>query len=268
MNADTPGWEVFGDSAAGARKHVNQDRRGAQQLGEGTAVLLAVADGHGSAAHPRSDTGADLAVSAFLEAAAGLYASIKPGEPLSKVKARAEEDFPRNLLRSWQDRVKSHWEENPDEGPGRGASPAVLYGTTLIGTLISDAVVIGWQLGDGDLCFIEADGQITTPLRREMDSLGDETDSLCSSNAHLLMRTSWRRCETAGEPVLVALSTDGLSKSFVSFDSYKEFLSGLHARLRTDGTAHVEAEIPGWLQKASSFSGDDATLAVAWRKDH
>lgn len=268
MNAVTPAWEVFGHSSTGAHKHINQDRHGFQMLRDEGGLLLAVADGHGSAAHPRSDIGAELAVSVFLEAAAGFHASLQPGEPAKQVKARAEQDLPRNVIRAWQQRVKAHMEENPEDSPDGAAAPAVLYGTTLIGAMITGAVVAGWQLGDGDLCFIEPDGQITTPLRREMDSLGDETDSLCSSNAQLLMRTCWRRSDSTGGPALVAVSTDGLSKSFVSFDSYKEFLSGLHARLRADGTAHVEPEIPGWLQKASSFSGDDATLVVAWREHH
>ena len=268
MNTVTPAWEVFGGSATGAHKHVNQDRHACQSLDDGTGLVLAVADGHGSAAHPRSDIGAELAVSTFLEAAASFHASIKPGEH-GRVKTRAEGDFPRNVVRAWQDRVKAHMDENPDDGPDRGGPPAVLYGTTLIGALITSALVIGWQLGDGDLCFIETDGRITTPLRRKgTDDLGDETDSLCSANAHVLMRTCWRRDDGTDGPVLVALSTDGLSKSFVSHDSYEEFLSGLHGRLRTDGTTQVQEEIPGWLRKASSFSGDDATLVVAWREQH
>jgi len=268
VSTPTPAWEAFGHSSTGAHKHINQDRYTFEPLGNGDGLVLAVADGHGSAAHPRSHIGAEQAIRAFLQGAAAFHASIKTGEPPSKVKARAEEDLPRNLVRAWQQRVTAHVEENPDDGQDRGAALAVLYGTTLIGVLITGTLVVGWQLGDGDLCFIEADGEITTPLRRDVDSLGDETDSLCSGNAQLLMRTCWRRGDGTGQPVLVAVSTDGLSKSFVSFDSFKEFLSGLHGRLRTDGTAKVQEEIPGWLQKASSFSGDDATLVIAWRAHH
>lgn len=268
MSATTPAWEVFGHSSTGAHKHVNQDRRGFQPLGDGTGLVLSVADGHGSSAHPRSDVGADLAVRTFLESVASFHASIQQGEQRRQAKPRAEEDLPRNIVRSWQQRVRQHMAENPDTGHDRDVDPAVLYGTTLIGALITDALVVGWQIGDGDLCFIEADGQTTTPLHRGMDNLGDETDSLCSSNAQLLMHTYWRPGDRTGAPVLVAISTDGLSKSFVSFDSYLEFLSGLHHRLRTDGAGKVREEIPGWLQKASSFSGDDATLVVAWREHH
>lgn len=268
MNATPPTWEVFRHSCTGAHKHINQDRHGCEPLTDGTGLLLAVADGHGSGAHPRSDIGAELAVSAFLEAGANFYASIQPGDQLRQVKPRAEADFPRNIVRGWHQRVSQHLAGNPETSPAHSAAPAVLYGTTLIGALITDTLIVGWQLGDGDLCFIETDGQITTPLHRGLDNLGDETDSLCSASAPLLMHTYWRPADGTSGPVLVAMSTDGLSKSFVSFDSYLEFLSGLHGRLRADGAAKVRDEIPGWLQQASSFSGDDTTLVAAWREHH
>jgi hypothetical protein len=267
VNARTPPWNLFGQSAKGAHKHANQDRHGWQSFQDDTELILAVADGHGSSAHPRSDTGAELAVGVFLEAAADLRPSIHPDEHLKQIKARAEQDLPRNVIRTWQQRVEQHLADHPPPDREPDAAPAaVLYGTTIVGALISDTLVIGWQLGDGDLCFINADGQVTTPLRQDTQTLGDETDSLCSGNAALLMHTHWRPNPGADTPVLVALSTDGLSNSFISFDSYLEFLSGLHHLLRTEGAEKVKAEIPGWLHKASSFSGDDATLVVAWRE--
>ena len=261
-------WSVFGQSATGARKPVNQDKYRWQTFKDDTELALAVADGHGSSAHPRSDTGAELAVTAFLEAAADFRESIQRHE-LRQLKLQAEQDLPRNVVRSWQQRVQEHMGNHPaTEHQADEVSPTVLYGTTLVGALITDALVVGWQLGDGDLCFIQADGQVTTPLYRGADALGDQTDSLCSSNAQLLMHTYWRPSPGSDAPVLVAMSTDGLSKSFVSYESYLEFVSGLHNLLKTDGADKVKGEIPGWLQLGSSFSGDDATLIVAWRDCH
>lgn len=267
MNANTAAWSVSAESAKGPHKAINQDRHSWRSFGDGSEMALAVADGHGSSAHPRSDTGAELAVSAFLEAASDFRTSIQQEDELSQLKCQAEDDLPRNLVLSWQHLVEQHWAGNPiaDADPAT-ASPALLYGTTLVGALITDALVVGWQLGDGDLCFIDADGQITTPLHRRTETLGDETDSLCSSNAQLLVHTYWAPSPQTDAPVLVAMSTDGLSKSFVSFDSYLEFLTGLHNLLRTDNAQKVQREIPGWLQKASSYSGDDTTLIVAWRE--
>lgn len=268
MTAKTAAWNVFGWSAKGAQKPVNQDRYDWQPFEDDTELALAVADGHGSSAHPRSHTGAELAVTVFLEAAADFRASIQRHE-LRQLKLRAAEDLPRNVVRSWQQRVREHMGNHPaTDREAEEASPMVLYGTTLVGALITDALLVGWQLGDGDLCFIHADGQVTTPLHQDAGALGDETDSLCSSNAQLLMHTYWRPNPGPDAPVLVAMSTDGLSKSFVSYDSYLEFVSGLHNLLKTDGAEKVKGEIPGWLQKGSSFSGDDATLIVAWREHH
>jgi len=65
-----------------ARKNVNQDRYGSIVFTDGSGIAVAVADGHGSAAHPRSDTGAQLAVDAFLHAAAEFRATLLPDLPL------------------------------------------------------------------------------------------------------------------------------------------------------------------------------------------
>ena len=76
-------------------------------------IALAVADGHGSAAHPRSDTGAQLAVEAFLHAAAEFRAGLQPDLPLKQVKIRAEVYLPRNLVREWRQRAEDDLVKNP-----------------------------------------------------------------------------------------------------------------------------------------------------------
>jgi len=66
---------------------------------------------------------------------------------------------------------------------------------------------------------------------------------------------------------LIALSTDGLSKSFVSFDGYLDFVRGVYQRIIRDGQERVGDDMQGWLEQASSYSGDDTTLVAAWQ-DH
>jgi serine/threonine protein phosphatase PrpC len=264
VSTDTTTWQVIANSVKAARKQVNQDWYGSAVFPDGAGMAVAVADGHGSAAHPRSDVGARLAVDAFLQMAAEFRAELRPDLSHKHVKVRAEEYFPRNLVWDWRERVTRHLTENP---PGEAehdlAATIVLYGTTLIGAMVTGSLVLGWQIGDGDLCLISPDGRATAPLRNPADNLGDDTDSLCSDDAQHLVRTYWAPSSAIDPPALIALSTDGLSNSFVSFDGYLEFISGMYQRIAHSDK--VGADLRNWLEQASSYSGDDTTLVAAWR---
>ena len=266
MSTDIARWQVLGGTARAARKSVNQDRHDWTVFADGADIAMAVADGHGSAAYPRSDAGAQFAVDAFLYTAAEFRAALEPDVPLAQVKVRAEEYFPRNLVHEWRERVGTDLAKNPlrEAEQGLEATP-VLYGTTLIGAMITGTLVLGWQIGDGDLCLVGADGQVSAPLRNPAETLGDETDSLCSDGAQHLVRTYWAPSPAIDPPALIALSTDGLSKSFVSFEGYQEFVSGVYQRIIHDSAGKVSEDLQGWLEQASSYSGDDTTLVAAWQ---
>jgi serine/threonine protein phosphatase PrpC len=264
VSTRTAAWQVLARTAKAAHKNVNQDRHGWTVFPDG--IALAVADGHGSAAHPRSHTGAQLAVQAFLHTVDEFRAGLQPDLPLKQVKIRAEDYLPRNVVREWRQGTEDDLAKNPlDRHEDNLAATPVLYGTTLIGALITDSLVLGWQIGDGDLCLVNPDGQTATPLRNLSDTLGDETDSLCSNDAQRLVRTYWGPTPAIDTPALIALSTDGLSKSFVSFDGYLDFITGIYQRIVHDSEAKVSEHLQDWLEQASSFSGDDATLIAAWQ---
>ena len=61
-------WRILCGHAVGPRKKVYQDHADAETL-PGDAVVLAVADGHGSAAHAHSHVGARYAVEVFVRLA-------------------------------------------------------------------------------------------------------------------------------------------------------------------------------------------------------
>jgi len=265
VSTDPPTWQVLGRTAKPARKRINQDCYGWRALPGGAGIAMAVADGHGSAGHPRSDTGAQLAVAAFLDAAVALGASLELDLSPEQAKIRAEEYLPGDLVRDWRKRAEDDLAENPmgEDERDLEATP-VLYGTTLIGAMITGQLVLGWQIGDGDLCLLAADGQVSTPLRYPLENLGDETDSLCSDDAQRLVHTHCAWSPGAEPPALVVLSTDGLSKSFDSFDGYLDFVCGVYQRIARDGEGKVGEDMQGWLEQASSYSGDDTTLVAAW----
>lgn len=131
--------------------------------------------------------------------------------------------------------------------------------------MLTPRVFAAWQLGDGELTVVDDDGRVTVPLAPAEADLGDETESLCSPAAWLRVRTHWAPVTAPSRaPRLVAVSTDGLSKSFASDRGFLQFMAGLDDRLSAEGTDTVRAVLPEWLAKASQHSGDDTTLVAAW----
>lgn len=268
-------WETIGDSVQGVNKQHNQDWYACEGTGSGDdPLVLAVADGHGSAVHARSGLGARFAVDRFLSRAAEFGRAARdchePGR-LARLMAYARDDFPRALVHDWREAALGHWDRHrtvADEG-AREPEPdekLVLYGTTLIGAVLTPWLFVAWQIGDGDLAVVEHDGSLRRPLATGEEDLGDETESLCGHEAWRAVRTHWAPVfEEARIPRLVVLSTDGLSKSFASADGYREFVAGLDGRLADEGSDGVRASLPGWLRQAAQYSGDDTTLAAALR---
>ncbi|MFI6930985.1 protein phosphatase 2C domain-containing protein [Streptomyces sp. NPDC050287] len=268
-------WETLGHSVQGVGKQRNQDWYACEGAGsDDDPLVLAVADGHGSAVHSRSQLGARFAVDRFMSLAAGFGRAARdshePGR-LSRLMTYARDDFPRALVHDWREEALGHWDRHrpvADDGAPEpsDAGKLLLYGSTLIGAVLTPWLFVAWQLGDGDLAVVEHDGTLRRPLAPAEEDLGDETESLCGREAWRAMRMHWAPLfDEARTPRLVVLSTDGLSKSFASADGYPQFVAGLDGRLTAEGSEEVRAVLPEWLRQASRYSGDDTTLTAASR---
>ncbi|MFH8397884.1 protein phosphatase 2C domain-containing protein [Streptomyces anulatus] len=275
---DRPLWETFNHSVRGVNKQLNQDWCAAEGSGaEGDPLILSVADGHGSAVHARSNIGARCAVDLFTVQArtfAGLARAEGPdgAHSLSWLMNYARNELPRQLVAAWQEKVLAHWDRypetvNPAAEPPRKGQKLLLYGATLVGAVLTPRMFAAWQLGDGELTVIDADGAITLPLAPVEADLGDETESLCSRQAWKMVRVHWAPVVAPDRaPRMIALSTDGLSKSFASDEGFAQFMTGFDQRLTKDGrTDGVRGALPGWLAEAARYSGDDTTLVAARR---
>ncbi|GHC58243.1 PP2C family serine/threonine-protein phosphatase [Streptomyces cinnamoneus] len=274
-----PHWETFDATVPGVNKRRNQDWCTAE--GDGSAerpLILAVADGHGSARHARSDVGARLAVDLFAAHAREFAALASADGPdgsrsLSWLMHYARNVMPRRLVAEWRRNVLGHWQRLHEHDPDatRTAAPTdeqklLLYGATLIGAVLTPQLFAAWQLGDGELTVVGHDGGVDLPLAPAEADLGDETESLCSREAWRLVRVHWAPIVApARTPRFVALSTDGLSKSFASDEGFVQFMAGLDTRLSEEGVEVVRAVLPDWLAAAAQHSGDDTTLAAARR---
>src|SRR5215203_6208715 len=110
-------WQVVGESVRGAVHErnglPNQDAIcWLPASGEGSSIVLAVADGHGSARYSRSHIGAGLAV----ESAAHLvqdFLNQADFDNLSLLKDAIEDWLPRALVRKWVEVVIDHSNADP-----------------------------------------------------------------------------------------------------------------------------------------------------------
>ncbi|AXI74680.1 protein phosphatase 2C domain-containing protein [Streptomyces bacillaris] len=273
-------WETLGHSVQGVNKQRNQDWYAAEGSGSASdPLILAVADGHGSAVHARSHIGARCAVDLFV-AQARTFAELARSEgpdgthSLSWLMNYARNELPRQLAAAWQESVLAHWDRNPDtvnpaaEPPPKGRK-LLLYGATLVGAVVTPQLFAAWQLGDGELTVIGADGAVALPLAPAEADLGDETESFCTRHAWQLVRVHWAPVVAPDRtPRLIVLSTDGLSKSFASDEGFAQFMAGMDQRLAKDGGPDdVREALPGWLAEAARYSGDDTTLVAARRPE-
>ncbi|WP_447040669.1 protein phosphatase 2C domain-containing protein [Streptomyces sp. DSM 118878] len=268
-------WTLISGAVKGVAKKYSQDRSALVPVAGGRAVVLTVADGHGSAAHFRSDLGARWAVEEFTACARAFAREVvRVGGDAANWTGLREEArrLPQQVGHRWHERALLHDCNAPAHGPAAPRQTAgererkeppdlAAYGSTLIGAVLTEGMVFCWQLGDGDFVLVDDTGTPHTPLSTGPD-MGDETDSLCAPEPWRKMRSHWQPF-IGGPPPCVLLSTDGLSKSFTDDQGFLDFATGVRGRAAEQGVAAVQAQLPDWLARAATFSGDDTTLVGA-----
>ena len=281
-------WRVFGATVRGA-SHIrtgmpNQDAiQWTGDGGSGTAMALAVSDGHGSAKCFRSDTGAKFAVKVAINVLLNFHQ--RPGDPVrySERKRLAEENLPKEMVRSWRKEVDDHWnthgfsEEELNsllEKDGPKAREAVesnkflAYGATLLCVLVTQQYALYVQLGDGDILEVSEDQQVQYALPTDERLFANETTSLCGHDAWSNFRIGFQ-VFSGSPPSLILLSTDGYSNSFQDTTGFLKVGSDLLDIIRTSGIQHVKDNLEDWLREASEDgSGDDVTLGMLYREEN
>ncbi len=277
-------WRACGESVQGA-SHIraglgNQDAIDWEpKNSRGLPILLAVADGHGSARYFRSATGAVLAVQTALGLLRQFGESLR-GKPATVIK-RAAESLPRALVDEWVKRVEQHQDQQPFsqdelatlEARANAASveevqkrPVLAYGATLVAVYADQASLVYVQLGDGDIVTVSQSGDVSRPLPQDHRLIANETTSLCSPEAWRDVRTAFQPA-TEEPPALILLSTDGYANSFRTDEGFLQVGRDIQQMLKQyRGDETVRREMRGWLNEASKAgSGDDVTLGLLWR---
>jgi hypothetical protein len=271
-------WRVIGCSVQGAshvRKGLENQDAIRWESEDGRRVVLSVADGHGSPKSFRSARGARFAVDVSLGLASELLKPVRLDLPF--VKDRLEQDVPRRVVRDWQACVNADLSESPltetellrlEEAAGRKSmeyveqNPHLAYGSTLLTAIATETFAAFWQIGDGDLLEVSASGKVGHVLPEDEQLVGDETTSLCSSDAWRLFRVA-----ILGTPApMILLSTDGLSKSFQDDEGFFKFGSDVREMIIAEGLEQVNGRLDGWLREMTKRgSGDDISLGIACR---
>jgi hypothetical protein len=245
----------------------------------GQSIVVAVADGHGSAKCFRSDTGAHLAVEVACHAMQEMLAVGRFGsfEQLADV---ATERLSRTVVRAWRAAVNLDIVSRPftdaeiarleglegrDAVEEAGSFPILAYGSTILAAAAGAEGVVLFQLGDGDILTVTTAGAVRRPMPRDPRLSGNVTTSLSGMDAHNDARV--RAVPLDGpDPALVVLSTDGYSNSFAAEEGFLRVGPDLLELIRSDGLDAVSGDLVGWLAEASELgSGDDVTVGLLVR---
>lgn len=247
-----------------------QDSKKIVEISE-DVVIIAVADGHGSEKCPRSDRGAMIAVNVFCEVIKNYLQSYEQDTSLiTFLNREGDMRFAQDICEEWQARVKQSYYKNKAEGvldkDGNIKWPAVysLYGTTLLGVLITETFVFSFQIGDGDINVVTENN--VSALVEPEKFLGTETHSLSKPDAWRKAVASVRRRDGEnGESCMYLLSTDGFANSYTSNEEFQKTCKDYFMMLQEHGAEVVQNHLKKWLTETSELGcGDDIAVVMAY----
>lgn len=267
--------QIFGASVQGA-SHVRNGRECQDSLKkvilDSGAVILSVADGHGSDSCPYSKTGSFVAVNVFckimedyLQTYAGQTETLltflkREGD--TKIAQEIEAEWKRRILRL-HIKCKREIQLNEDGSKDKEAVYR-LYGSTLLGLVITEEFLFAFQLGDGDIVKVTEAGVYNVIDADKI--LGTETHSLSRAESWKKAITLIRkREENELCPVMYLLSSDGFSNSYKDDGEYKKTCLDYYTLLKEHGVKAVSGQLKTWLQETSEMGcGDDITALFAY----
>lgn len=270
--------QVFGASVQGA-SHVRSGRECQDSLKkvvlDSGAVILAVADGHGSDSCPYSKTGSFTAVNVFCKIL-GDYLETYDGQPemlFTLLKREGDTKIAQEIDVEWKRRIlRFHAKskrEMPLDADGEKDRDAVyrLYGSTLLGLVLTKGFLFAFQLGDGDIVKVSESGVYSVIEADKI--LGTETHSLSKAESWKKAVTLIRkREESEKKPVMYMLSSDGLSNSYKNEEEFRKTCADYYALLGEHGVKAVSGQLKTWLQETSELGcGDDITALFAYETE-
>jgi serine/threonine protein phosphatase PrpC len=281
-----PTWRAIGKSVRGANHFQtsipNQDAigwwTGAQ---DGLPLIMAISDGHGGERSFRSNRGSRIAVQITLQVLQEFIKGLPDLRDLVEAEHMAAAELPQTILKCWEQEVKADLETNPFQEQElkrllekRGTAskemaeryPLLVYGATILATVVTQYFILHLQLGDGDILCVDPNGKTYRPYPRDERLIDNETTSLCSLNA-----ADFRlRLEPVSKngPVMVLMVSDGFSNSFP--DEEELLKAGIEylQSIRLEGMDAINENLDATLKHISRLvSGDDISLGLLKRSE-
>ncbi len=238
-------------------------------------VIISVADGHGSSACPYSEIGSRVAVNVFCDMMAqycykyqsdmsSLERLLNKESNTIRIAQSIEYDWKNRVQRDYSLNKRKRPESLTTEEEKNDANIHRLYGTTLLGALITGNFIFSFQLGDGDIVLVEEDQ--VRPLLKNQRLLGVETHSLSKKDAWNNAVTNLHRiAEFKSRPMMLLFSTDGLSNSYVSDNEFNKSAVDYLRLIHNHGVGRVREQLEKWLSETSlKGCGDDITAIFAY----
>jgi len=264
-----PRWETAGTAERGARHVVDGSpcQDAVLTHSDDRMVVVAVADGHGDPKHARSEQGAQIAVEVTAELLRALGETLLAAdapEPHLTVEARLERHLPARISWEWNRKVRAH--AGHTGGSGAWHADVQLYGTTILGALFTETMMVCVQLGDGDILVVHEHGPVEPVFHPHDDIYGSVTHSLCQPGSLAYARV---RCMPFSDSIRLAmLSTDGVRDCLGDDDAaFYSVGDWLLRRITAQGWQPALDALPAWLGELSRRgNGDDVTIGVVhWR---
>ncbi len=235
--------------------------------------IVAIADGHGSDSCPYSKTGSQTATNVFCDAMAEYAAKYKDNMPELFSMLNKEGEATRIgkwIVGEWEKRILQYHamekRDIPQMDSGEPDTKAIwkLYGTTLLGLLITVEYIFAFQLGDGDITFVDETG--VSPVIDGDKILGVETHSISKPDSWKKMLTRVVSVDKEIKtPFMYVLSTDGWLNSHASEDEFHKTCMSYYELIKDKGANVVEENLEGWLSETSKMGcGDDITAVFVY----
>lgn len=232
-------------------------------------VALALADGHGGKDYPKSDLGAQLAVTAFIEMAGEFahyvaeLAEATQGDWRREAVRHFRNKCGQRLLQIWQAKVDAHAQAATD--PCAADETRRRYGTTVAGLVLIHDLILAGGIGDSRIYRLHQaeTGFKVQQLTETLEGLGLSTPSLVSPAAHL----HWQAAASSDEETAaLVLATDGFADSFA--DRGESVILDLVEKTQRNGLRWLRERLPPaaevWNREGVA---DDLTLILCIRSD-
>lgn len=268
MDHQNEGPRIFSATVRGnshiLRDVANQDSFYYERASHPDRWAAAIADGHGSSAHPKSEIGSRLAVECAVETALEF---LDEDSEVEQTLEEIREHVLSRIIYKWRSKIAALDVTKEEDTTARGVKSEISqdelipYGTTLAFAFpYKDAILLG-SIGDTD-CFWRSHSGLVRSLdifENCDDEIGEETHSLCQTNAKRFFIFKALPMIEGGS---LFLATDGVKKSLRDQNSLNSLLDYYHG-LASKNTTSIEDDLKEQLHTLTTEgSGDDCTAII------